>query len=212
MNLLETFFSRSVKGRAEATRLALVIGGIDFEDERINGEEWAVMKKKMPYKAVPIMTVDNRVYAQSIAMLRYAGKLTGLYPSDDLAALFVDEVGDTVTDLFACLYRCMGKDDQKMRESRHQFVHEDIPRYWGGLEARLNNAGAGPFILGEKISIADLGIFCMFTTVKSGIVDYVELDVLDEYVTLKGVYDSVTSIPEVKEWYQKHPIKNVTTD
>ena len=41
---------------------------------------------------LPVLTIGDRSYSQSLAMLRYAGKKAGLYPTDDLMALVVDEV------------------------------------------------------------------------------------------------------------------------
>lgn len=198
-----------IQGRAEPARLALVLGKIDFEDERFSTDDWKALQSKMPYKAVPVMEVDDKLFAQSHAMLRFAGKLASLYPSDELSAFLVDEVVDTVSDLTNCMYRYVGPDDKQRRQNREIFARDDIPRYWGGLEARLNNTGAGPFVLGDQVSIADISIFCLFTVIKQGIIDHVPKDILDEYCTLKGVYDAFWNIPEVQQWYEQHPIPNV---
>ena len=43
-----------IGGRAEATRLALVQGGIEFENAFVNFPEWMAMKESMPFKQLPV--------------------------------------------------------------------------------------------------------------------------------------------------------------
>jgi glutathione S-transferase len=45
------------------------------------------------------MEVDGEPIAQSQAILRYAGKLSGLYPGDPMAALKVDEILGAIEDV-----------------------------------------------------------------------------------------------------------------
>lgn len=191
-------------------RLALTIGHVDFEDDRFAREQWPTVKVSTPYGSVPVMTIDGDMYCQSDSMLRYAGKLAGMYPADDaLKALFVDEVMETCNDLATGLFRYKGSDKEKLREDRIAFMKENVPRYWGGLEKRLEAMGAAPFVMGEKVSIADLKILSVFTTVKSGVMDFIDTDVLDSYPRLFKIYGEVMAIPEVAEWYTKHPIPKV---
>lgn len=62
-----TYFDAT--GRAEATRLAFTIGGIKFEDERINGEQFMAMRDKTPFGSLPVMEV-RRACANSIDALQ----------------------------------------------------------------------------------------------------------------------------------------------
>merc|ERR1711862_586541 len=77
-----TYFD--VKGRAEITRLALSYGDIPFEDERISHEEFASKKPSLPLGQLPVIEVDGKTYPQSMALARYAARLSDLYPSDPL--------------------------------------------------------------------------------------------------------------------------------
>ena len=69
-------------GRAEPIRLALAIGGVAFEDHRFGFPEFAEVRKTVPFGQVPVLHVDGVQVTQSDAILRYAGKLAGLYPTD----------------------------------------------------------------------------------------------------------------------------------
>ena len=46
-------------GRAEVARLALIIGGLPFEDERISFQQFGETQSSMPFNAVPILNVDD---------------------------------------------------------------------------------------------------------------------------------------------------------
>src|SRR5690349_4190600 len=86
-------------GRGEPARLAFYIGGIKFEDKRIAGKDWPAYRDKTPFRAMPVLEVDGKEIAQSNTILRYAGKLAGLYPKDDWQATLADEVMDAAEDL-----------------------------------------------------------------------------------------------------------------
>ena len=79
-------------GRAEPARLAMAIGGIAFEDHRFAFPEFAEVRKTTPFGQVPVLHVDGTQVTQCDAILRYVGKLAGLYPTDPFQALLCDEV------------------------------------------------------------------------------------------------------------------------
>ena len=74
----------SVPGRAEASRIALSLSGIEWEDVEVNGEEFSKLKKegKLPWGMLPILQTSKGTIAESSAILRYAGKIAGLIPDD----------------------------------------------------------------------------------------------------------------------------------
>src|SRR5271169_5832620 len=86
-------------GRGEAARLALSIGGIGFEDDRVSPSDWARRKADTPFGALPVLEVDGQVVAQSNAINRYVGKLANLYPSDPWQAALCDEAMEAVEDI-----------------------------------------------------------------------------------------------------------------
>ena len=79
-------------GRGEPARLVAFIGGVPFEDERIGVADWPKFRDKTPFLAMPVLEVDGKAVTQSNSIIRYLGKLTGLYPKDEWQALLCDEV------------------------------------------------------------------------------------------------------------------------
>ena len=72
--------------RAEVSRLALHLSGIPFEDIRPSRAEFMAMKNsgELPYGQLPVLDVDGVRIAQSVAIARLCGQVSGLYPKDDL--------------------------------------------------------------------------------------------------------------------------------
>lgn len=158
------------------------------------------------------MHIDDNTGVQSDALLRYAGKISGLYPEDPVKAMYVDEVLDVCEDLGMAIGRYKGKDEDIIRENREKAAKEDVPRYWGGLEKRLEAIGSdeGPYLFGDKVTIADLKVSCMYNSVKSGLYDHFPATTLDDYPKLAKSYSAVMALPEVVEWYKKYKIPNVS--
>ena len=97
-----TYFSLT-GGRAESTRLAFAIGGVPFEDHRVEFKDWPTLKPTTTWGSLPILELsDGRIVTQQKAILRLAGKDAGLYPSDDLfLSAKCDELIDALEDIMA---------------------------------------------------------------------------------------------------------------
>ena len=86
-------------GRGEPARLALFIGGVPFEDERVSFKEFGAKREGYPFKRVPLLQIDDIELSQCNSINRYVGKLAGLYPDDPLQAAYCDETMDAVEDI-----------------------------------------------------------------------------------------------------------------
>eukprot|EP00904_Undaria_pinnatifida_P011736 jgi/Undpi1/7693/HiC_scaffold_23.g10166.m1 len=98
-------------GRAEATRIALAMAGVDYEDRILSFEDFGASS----FKALPVYQMDGTDYTQSTALLRYAGKLSGTYPEDALAALKVDEIVMMLEDVFINIFSTRMEQDEEKR-------------------------------------------------------------------------------------------------
>lgn len=72
-----------------------------YEDRRYSYDEFEKCQTagEWPFGAVPALDVDGERLAQSCTLLRYAGKLAGLYPADPLAAARTDMAVDAMEEL-----------------------------------------------------------------------------------------------------------------
>lgn len=157
------------------------------------------------------MEIDGKVSAQSMALLRYIGKLTNTYPECPLEALKVDEVIDTMHDLQAKIFSYRGDDKDVLREHRVKLAEEDLPRYAGGVEKRLESIGGeGPWLFGTDITIADIVLVPVVLSFKCGILEFISKDAFDVYPRIMQSYNACMEHPKIAEWYKKHPVPNVT--
>ncbi|KAF0719929.1 Aste57867_685 [Aphanomyces stellatus] len=192
-------------GRAEMTRLALTIGDVPFEDERLTRDAWMALKPTVPFKQLPLLTVDGQALAQSSAISRYAGILAGLYPTDNhLDACRVDEIvafGEDVLMTLAPTFR--EADADKKKAMREELAATKLPEMFAMLEARLAGASKGPWFL-EMMSLADLAVYTMVGMFKSGWLDNIPLDICDKYSKIMSIYEAVHTHPKVAAWNEAH--------
>ena len=102
-----TYFD--IPGFGDRLRLTLAVGGLKFEDERLpsDREGYAEVARRraaglLPFGQVPVAEIDGKMFAQSNALLRYFGRLAGLYPCG-LDQLQCDMVLESFADLDARL-------------------------------------------------------------------------------------------------------------
>jgi glutathione S-transferase len=77
------------EGRGEPIRLAFLLGGVDFEDNRINYPDWPAVKNSTPWGTLPILEIDGKVLGESNTILRFVGKRTNVL-SLSLSLFIVD--------------------------------------------------------------------------------------------------------------------------
>lgn len=67
-------------GRAESIRHIFRFGNIDFEDVKVAFSDWDKFKDVSPTKQVPYLELDNEIYAETTAILKYAAERANLIP------------------------------------------------------------------------------------------------------------------------------------
>ncbi|KAI9209106.1 uncharacterized protein BJ171DRAFT_488552 [Polychytrium aggregatum] len=202
-----TYFDTT--GRAEAIRLALFVGGIEFEDERLNREQFAAIKPTLPFGQLPVLTVDGEhVIAQSDALLHYAGILSGTYPGNDdpFAALLVEQVLGQLADIAVKLIEVFeGSDPAAMAAACTKLATEVYPPMLAALDRVVAKYG-GEYSVGDKISIADISLYHMFSLISGPAPEmpFMPADLLAPYPHITKVFHSVKSHPRVVEWQAKN--------
>ena len=194
--------------RAEVSRLALHLGGIPFDDVRPNREAFMAMKRsgELPYGQLPVLDVDGVRIAQSVAIARFCGQVSGLYPKDNLLAQArVDELLDTCTQLTHMLGSSMSiKDaDEKMR-ARRKLGTKVLPKWLGFLDNRLNQNQTSKYFVGDQLSVADLAIWRVLGWLTGGILDGIPSDLLDAHPQLSAHYKRIDQLEGVRTWMTRY--------
>lgn len=190
-------------GRAEPVRLALAIGGVDFEDHRFAYPEFAAVRKTTPFGQVPTLEVDGVQITQCDSMLRYAGKLAGLYPEDAYQALLCDEVMYVVEEAGVKMgptYRMTG---EEQKAARLALVNSSMPVYLAWLEKKLQ-ANGGNYFADNRLTVADLKVFIDVRTLNSGRLDHVPTDLVEKVApALNAHAKRIAEHPAVVAYYAK---------
>jgi len=190
-------------GRGEPARLALHLGGIAFEDQRVAGKDWPALRERTPFLAMPTLEVDGKVVAQSNSINRYVGKLAGLYPRDDWQALLCDEVMDAAEDISTRIGHTIDLPADAKKKAREELAAGLITHYLQQFQARLQAAG-GEYFADQRLTVADLKMFMLVRWLRSGVLDHIPKDLVDRVAPkLVQHFERVASHPKVAEYYKR---------
>ena len=196
--------------RAEVTRLSLYIGNIPFEDFRIEGDDYDKFKqtgelpnkKIAPFKQLPVLDVDGKIFAQTGAIARFCGKLSGLYPkNDDYKAALIDQIIEGAQDInYLVTLSSRDKDPEKKKVARDILATRHLPKWFKFLEDLLKQNTKSVYFVENELTIADLAIWRLLGWLKSGMLDGVPTTILDNYENLNKLREEIYKNPKVIKW------------
>ena len=193
--------------RAEMSRMALFIGGIEFEDLRPSREEIAKMRTEgiFPFGQFPVLHVDGKTIAQTGAIARFCGKLSGLYPTEnDFYAAKVDEVIDLATDITVKIRPSLiEKEPEKKMEMRRELVETVLPNWLGFMETLLEKNGKTGYFVDDSLTVADLAAWRLCGWISGGVIDGIPETILDGFPLLNSHQSHISNLPKVAEWLEK---------
>lgn len=200
MQLKLTYFN--TPGRAEPIRVALRLSGLDFVDERLNFPEFVAAKAagRFPLGSVPVLEVDGTPIVQTAAILRWVARVgdTSLYPTDPWAALLVDSVLDTFNDTLstALMPSLFERDSEKKLAMRAAFAAGPMKLAYDYTEALLAKS-TGPFIAGERLSVADIVVALQVLQIRRGVLDGLTSDMLAAWPRIHALADAYLASPRI---------------
>ncbi|MBM30500.1 MAG: hypothetical protein CMD77_06270 [Gammaproteobacteria bacterium] len=190
--------------RAEASRLALFLGGIPFEDIRVASDEFQEMKatNQLPYNQLPILEIDGKVIAQSLAIARFCGKKSGFYPVNSaINAALVDELLDSVAQVTELFSASLDESDaEKKAKLRYTIATHTLPMWLGFLERRVATNGGALYCIGEDMTIADLALWRLLGWFRSGKLDGIPTDCIDLYPRLCDHFRYMDNNSSIRTW------------
>jgi glutathione S-transferase len=173
----ELHYWPTIQGRGEFVRLALEDAGARYRDvARANpvegGGEAALMarmgKAARPPFAPPFLVDGDLVIGQTANILLHLGLALNLAPRDEADRLWVNQIQLTVADLVAEAHDthhpidvgAYYEDQKDAAKARAEvFRRRRIPKYLGWFEGLLAAQGDDAWLLGEKVTYADLSLF-----------------------------------------------------
>ena len=191
-------------GRAEPIRIAFHKAGIDFEDCRLSFPEFMAMRGSTRFDALPVLEIDGAAVTQSNAIGRYIGKMAGLYPEDDLQALYCDEALGAAEDTFHSIVPTFGLEGEALRLARGKLVDGRLSTYMRGLGELLQRGG--DYFADDRLTIADLKVLTLTRCLSSGALDHVPADLIQRVAPgLVDHQNRVEKHPVVTAYYASRP-------
>ena len=198
--------------RAEVGRLALYFGDIDFDDVRIKKDEFLYLKENgklfngisIPFHQIPCLVVDGVPIAQTGAIARFCGKLSGLYPSEDsISCALIDQFIDFVTDLTNLVYIPSNSpltEDEKIQH-RRILAEGELKRKLDILEDNIS--ANQTWIVGKEMTIADIAIWRGIGWLASDLVAGIPQPYFVNYPKITKIFKNVDNHPKICEWVRK---------
>ncbi|CCI39711.1 hypothetical protein ABG067_001714 [Albugo candida] len=189
------YFDR--EARAEIIRICFAFGKVPFEDKRISKEEFAAMKPTLPLEQVPVLHVDGFIYSQTMAMVRYASALSGIYPMEAPHVLKVESILGCYDELGMHIVQILHfiPDEAAKAAKTKELVEHTCPKVLGYVQ----NLISGKFVLDGKFSIADVAIF--------SIVDHYLFAMkgfnVSKYPKILSVVENVKAEPNIAAYLSK---------
>ena len=155
-----------------------------------------------------MLTVDGRVYAESHAINKYAGAVSGLGAADVLDDLAIAQALLTLEEIytgdngFASTMFIDSVDAKKA--ARLTFLDENLRFYCRRMVTLLEQSGTG--FLGKKLSVADLNLVSIIIHMSSGDVDHIPAAIFDdEFPKLSELKARIFALPAVAAFLDAHP-------
>jgi glutathione S-transferase len=193
-------------GRAQAIRDTLRIGRIDFVDEHLTPDQFSNCRAagEFPFGGIPVLVIETsdgtHCVAQSNAILRFAGRLTGLYPMDDpLQALKVDEALGVGEDINCLLEPSLHEEDTERKMAmRKVLADETLPFWMSCLDRSLVANGSTGFIVSNNLTIADLKLYWIIDWLTMGILDGIPKNLTDGSKNVVNWRRNITAVREAR--------------
>jgi glutathione S-transferase len=220
-------------GRAECMRVLMSAAEVEWDEHHLDTrEEYLKLKPELPYWQVPMIEVDGIELVQQLPILRYLAKQTGFWPATLAEEHLVDHVMEACTGireesggiLYIPFPAVWG--GGMLRESKHVLEKWNSPAMgssgalvrafpaWEkilteGVKGIPSSRSPGPFLLGDKPTIADICIFELMDywwfmnevlMVENGLQGEACFEIFQPFPKIMALYAAVLKIGKVEEW------------
>ncbi|XP_068736674.1 glutathione S-transferase 1-like [Montipora capricornis] len=200
-----------IRGRAEYIRIVFAVGGVEFENVRVNPEEWFTTLKQSglsPTGQLPILEVDGKVLAESKAILSFVARELGLSPAKNFNQAQADMLAGLITALEDKLTAAAAEKDQDKKEKALTAANEDVLRRCGYFEKLLSSNSKQGFFFDDKLTYGDIVVFTFLNSYFMKGKAEGTPEQLKDFPCVTTWYELVRTKPKVLDWL-KNPPKDI---
>ena len=203
-----------IKGKGEPIRMLMSYCNYPLEDYRFkNREEFMELKTsgKLTFGQVPALIINNdeEIICQTNAIMRYLGKLTGMYPSCPIKAALVDSIMDQEADMFSGLsvskysdrfgFSVLKKEDiEKIRKELNDTI---LPTHLGYFENLLKKSTSGYIADTLEPCICDFVLVPRLEWLISGENDGIKPDLYNKFPLVQAYINKFKSNARIQAYH-----------
>mmetsp|Transcript_14917 Transcript_14917/g.22439 ORF Transcript_14917/g.22439 Transcript_14917/m.22439 type:complete len:225 (-) Transcript_14917:176-850(-) len=212
MSALHKLTYWGIPGRGEQCRLALHCAGLNWENNIVQGPSYTEMKKDListaPLMNLPLLEVDGKYFSESKAILRYAGRMGGMIPSDPILELKMNECIDWTDCIFACFQFTFGIQELEAKIAARQALCATD----GVLHVLLSKIETyisqfeDDFVCGKELTVGDIALFVNIAVPFSGFLDGFPpaKEYLEQFPAITNYRKKVGTHPKVASRYEPY--------
>ncbi|CAJ0570502.1 unnamed protein product, partial [Mesorhabditis spiculigera] len=197
-----TYFYFRAKG--ENIRQLLQLAGVEFEDRRIQWEQWPHIKKEMPFAQMPVLECEEGQLAQSKAIGRFLTRKYGFAGSNDWEAARIDALVDQFEDFFQEIrpfYRTYNKIIEGDLDNVYETIVQPARDKHLPLFSKFLDENPSGFLVGSKLSWIDTQLADHLYT----FMNYSKGDYTAQYPQLAAFKERIHATPRLREWIKDRP-------
>uniref|UniRef100_A0A8R1DKL7 glutathione transferase n=1 Tax=Caenorhabditis japonica TaxID=281687 RepID=A0A8R1DKL7_CAEJA len=193
-----------IRGAGEIGRQILSYAGQEFEDNRIQGEDWPALKPTTPFGQLPILEVDGKVLAQSHTIARYLARqfqLNGKTAWEEAQVNSIaDQFKDYLNEIRSYFVVKMGYGQGDVDALFKDVFLPAFKKNYTFFSNFLKASGSG-YLVGDSLTFVDLLVAQHSADLLSA-----NANALDAFPEFKTHQEKVHSDPKLKKWLETRPV------
>lgn len=198
-----TYFN--VRGLGEISRYIFAAAAQEYEDNRIEFEDWPKLKANTTFGQLPLLEINDNgkitTLAQSNTIARYLARKFNLAGKDEIQRAKAEMILDHFSDLQTQFRLAFFESDEQEKEKKIKvFSEEKIPEFLAPVEKILKEQGT-THLAGNNPTIADLHL--------AVILDRFEIylgSTLDKFPLVKALNDKIKNHSRIVAHKAKRPV------
>jgi glutathione S-transferase len=199
-----------VLGRAELLRVLLEDAGVDYDYVSLPfhmGKEWAELKAqfmaagKLAFGQVPLYEEPGLTLVQSSAIARHLARKHGYNGTNAHEEALIDQANEGVVDMLNDFAKAVFfTPAEQQAEAKEKLVKETLPSHLTNFEKLLEKNGNNGFLVGSKLSYADLSLWVSLRLVFNNVEGTSEDSLLGAFPAVKKLYTTVSERDCIKAY------------
>jgi len=193
----------NLKSRGELIRYIFAVANVQYEDVRIEFQDWAAQKPKFRFQQTPVLELEGGVQLeQSVAIGHFLAREFGLCGKTALEDAQCMAIVEQMKDVLECAGRIHYEQKQ---EKTKEFEQGLLKITLDALEAQVKDSAASNsgYLVGNGLTWADLALYSSLEVIE-GYIDF-QRDLLACYPALTAHRDKVGSVDAIRAYQAKRP-------